>query len=42
MVEYVQVGDKIQQAYWREIKPYRVYRNMKRYILETNLEGQGW
>ena len=31
---------KIQQAFWREWKSWRVYRNMKGCILETNLEGQ--
>ena len=34
--------EKIQQAFWREIKPYGVYRNTKGCILEANLEGQGW
>ena len=31
----------MQQAFWREIKPYGVYRNMKGCILRANLEEQG-
>ena len=36
----IKIWDKIQQVFWREIKPQGIYRNMKEFILETNLEGQ--
>ena len=32
---------KIRQAFWREIKPWGVLKNIKRCILEANLSGQG-
>ena len=41
-IEYRENVEKIKQAFWKEIKPYRVYRNMKRCIFEANIEGQGW
>ena len=41
-IEYRENVEKIKQAFWKEINPYRVYRNMKRCIFEANIEGQGW
>ena len=35
-------SEKIQQAFWREIKAQEVSRNIKGCILEASLEGQGW
>ena len=41
MVKYLQVREKIQQVFCREINPQGVYRNIKGCIFKANLEGQG-
>ena len=38
----IKVWKETQQTFWREIKPYRVYKDTEGRILQTNLEGQRW
>ena len=38
----INVREKIEHVFWREIKTYGVYINMKGCILEANLEQQEW
>ena len=40
-MEYIQVREKIQQAFWRKVRPIRVHINMKACIDETHIERQG-